>query len=309
MNKKILTVSAVLAAASMGFAIETWKGANSDYRVETGFDDGSDTYGYWYFYDDSKETKDDGPGTSKVTWGTTELGNAYSDDALDPVIDFCGGLCGSITLGGPYKYPFTGIGFNVSGEAQQGENISAWGGVCITYKSTGIAPKIEVAPADEATVTEYNNPMAKLKIAASPVTENAAWDAFKQENGWGKKVELETVLAGVAAVKVKFSGKDGESTEFLISEFGAYGKCGGGASNPIAPVAAASSVKATLSNHVLSFSGIKGSATAEIVNLQGQVVLKGSVSSAMNLSSLDAGVYMVRVAGQSVNFSQKILLK
>jgi hypothetical protein len=37
-------------------------------------------------------------------------------------------------------------------------------------------------------------------------------------------------------------------------------------------------------------------------------MLKGSAASAMDLSRLDAGVYMVRVAG-SVNLAQKILLK
>ena len=54
---------------------------------------------------------------------------------------------------------------------------------------------------------------------------------------------------------------------------------------------------------------MKSAANAEIMNLQGQVVAKGDASSAMNLASLDAGVYMVRVAGKSVNFTNKIVLK
>ena len=66
MNKKILAASAVLAAVSMSFAMETWVGANSEYRVETGFDDGTDTYGYWYDHNDNKETADNGPGTSSI---------------------------------------------------------------------------------------------------------------------------------------------------------------------------------------------------------------------------------------------------
>ena len=39
-----------------------------------------------------------------------------------------------------------------------------------------------------------------------------------------------------------------------------------------------------------------------------QVVLQGSTASAMNLAGLEAGVYMVRVAG-SANLTQKILVK
>ena len=76
-------------------------------------------------------------------------------------------------------------------------------------------------------------------------------------------------------------------------------------------VAAASAVKATLSGRTLSFAGIKSVATAEVMNLQGQVIVKGAVSSSasLDLSSVDAGVYLVRVAGKSVDFSQKIVIK
>ena len=79
----------------------------------------------------------------------------------------------------------------------------------------------------------------------------------------------------------------------------------------IKAVRSASSAKAILSGRSLSIAGIKSAATAEVLNLQGQVVAKGSVdaSSSLNLASLDAGVYMVRVAGKSVNFTNKIVLK
>ena len=94
-------------------------------------------------------------------------------------------------------------------------------------------------------------------------------------------------------------------------EVGENGQCPGGGSNAISAPVAASSVKAMLSGRTLSFSGINSVAAAEVINLQGQVVLKGAVSasSSLNLASLDAGVYMVRVAGKAVNHSQKIVLK
>ena len=69
-----------------------------------------------------------------------------------------------------------------------------------------------------------------------------------------------------------------------------------------------SSAKAILSGRTLSFSGISN-AKVEILNLQGQIVMKGSAASSMNLMGLDAGVYMVRIAGKAVNMSQKILVK
>ena len=304
MNKKILIASAFLAAATMVSALTTWSGPNGDYRVETGLDDGSDESGYWYTYAD-----DANGGSSAITW-PVPTGNEYDDNALDPIIDNCGGLCGNVSLGAGYDYPFAGLGFNLTGPDQTGADVTSWGGVCITY-SASVAPILEVAPENEATVTEYNNYMSKLKVAASKTTVNLAWSDFKQESGWGVTVPQASYLGMVAAVKVKFSGKAGTSGDFNIMEVGENGQCPGGGSNAISAPVAASSVKAMLSGRTLSFSGINSVAAAEVINLQGQVVLKGAVSasSSLNLASLDAGVYMVRVAGKAVNHSQKIVLK
>lgn len=304
MNKKILIASAFLAAATMVSALTTWSGANGDYRVDTGLDDGSDESGYWYTYSDDANS-----GTSAITW-PVPTGNEYDDNALDPIIDNCGGLCGQVTLGAGYDYPFAGLGFNLTGPDQTGADVTSWGGVCITY-SASVAPILEVAPEDEATVTKYNNYMSKLKVAASKTTVNLAWSDFKQESGWGVTVPQASYLGMVAAVKVKFSGKAGTSGDFNIMEVGENGQCPGGGSDAISAPVAASSVKAMLSGRTLSISGINSVAAAEVINLQGQVVLKGAVSasSSLNLASLDAGVYMVRVAGKAVNHSQKIVLK
>ena len=304
MNKKILIASAFLAAATMVSALTTWSGPNGDYRVETGLDDGSDESGYWYTYAD-----DANGGSSAITW-PVPTGNAYDDNALDPIIDNCGGLCGNVSLGAGYDYPFAGLGFNLTGPDQTGADVTSWGGVCITY-SASVAPILEIAPENEATVTEYNNYMSKLKVAASKTTVNIAWSDFKQESGWGVTVPQASYLGMVAAVKVKFSGKAGTSGDFNIMEVGENGQCPGGGTDAISAPVAASSVKAMLSGRTLSFSGINSVAAAEVINLQGQVVLKGAVSasSSLNLASLDAGVYMVRVAGKAVNHSQKIVLK
>lgn len=303
MNKKILIASAFLAAATMVSALTTWSGANGDYRVDTGLDDGSDESGYWYTYSDDANS-----GTSAITW-PVPTGNEYDDNALDPIIDHCGGLCGQVTLGAGYDYPFAGLGFNLTGPDQTGADVTAWGGLCITY-TAGVAPILEIAPENEATVTEYNNYMSKLKVAASASTLNLAWSDFKQESGWGVTVPQASYLTMIAAVKVKFSGKAGTSGDFNIIQVGENGACAGVPDAISAPVAA-SSVKAMLSGRTLSFSGINSVAAAEVINLQGQVVLKGAVSasSSLNLASLDAGVYMVRVAGKAVNHSQKIVLK
>jgi hypothetical protein len=117
--------------------------------------------------------------------------------------------------------------------------------------------------------------------------------------------------AQLVAVKFKIQAAAG-NYDFNICAIGPYagGTCPATCpTGAIHAVRAASSAKATLSGRTLSFSGVKSNATAEVMNLQGQVVAKGDASSSMNLAALDAGVYMVRVAGKSVNFSNKIVLK
>jgi hypothetical protein len=118
----------------------------------------------------------------------------------------------------------------------------------------------------------------------------------------------------LVAVKFKLQATAG-SYEFNICAVGpATGgtcpaECGAPVPGSIKAVRGASAAKAILSGRTLSFAGVNASATAEVLNLQGQVVAKGDVASALNLANLDAGVYMVRVAGKAVNFTNKIVLK
>jgi len=305
MKNKILTATAVLAAVGVASAFK-WTG--TEYRVDTGFDNGTDTYGYWYSYND----KADG-GLSTITWPVEKLGNEYSSDALDPVIDECGGVCGDFSLDeGTLEYkPFVGLGFNISGtETTSGgsatpENATAWGGICITY-TVSVSASLELGLGDtKDAAIGYDNPYTTLPKSETADEVCTAWDKFKQA-GWGTgKVTGAEAGAALASIKFKIQAATGTTGKFNISGVRSVEDIA------VKSKAAASAVKATLSGRTLSFAGIKSAATAEVMNLQGQVMLKGSVSSSasLDLSSIDAGVYLVRVAGKSVDFSQKIILK
>ena len=83
-------------------------------------------------------------------------------------------------------------------------------------------------------------------------------------------------------------------------------------SEAIKATRSSSSAKATLTGRTLSFTGVKSAATAEIINSQGQVVLRGTIditTSSLNLATLDAGAYMIRVTGKNFNFAKEIMLK
>jgi len=304
MNTKLLFGLAALATSS-AFALQMWNA--SSYRVDTGMDDGSDESGYWFTYDDANNQ-----GNSTITFNTAK-GNEYDDNALDPIIDACGGLCGDFSLGNGYKYPFVGLGFNLMGPDQTGGDVTAWGGLCLIYSTTGTAPTLEVSPEDEKNYTEYNNYASKLAVSPTATTVTLDWTKFKQETGWGKTIPQETYLTKVAQVKFKISGTAGKSGSFNIISIGtaAAADCAPYGTQAIGSTKAASSVKAQLSGRTLSFAGFTSAATAEIINLQGEVVMSSAVNAgaSMNLASLEAGVYMVRVAGKSVNFTNKVVLK
>ena len=238
---------------------------------------------------------------------------------MDPIIDECKGVCGTAALDkGTLTYPpFIGIGFNIYGANKDDDSkadpadASAWGGLCITYTSD-IKPALELGLGDMDATIEYANPYMELPKATTAVTRSIPWSSFKQPTWYSGKTKIsgDEAAAQLVAIKFKIQGADGDY-KFKICAVGPAtgGACPTTCGDAIKSVRGASSVKALLSGRTLSFSGVKSNATAEVLNLQGQVVAKGDASSAMNLAALDAGVYMVRVAGKSVNFTNKIVLK
>ena len=309
MNKKLSLASALLAASAV-FAFDTWLG--DTYQVETGIGNDSNTYGYWFSYGD-----DGDGGESKVVWPVA-LGNEYSETAMDPVVDHCGGICGTASLSkGSLTYnPFVGIGFNVVGEGASGDpepgDASAWGGLCITYTSAA-APTLELGLGDFDSKIGYANPAVSLpKAASARVTKALPWSGFAQPS-WYKgttKITGEEAAKQLVSIKFKIQSTPGEYS-FRISMIGPYtdGWC-----QPYGidkAVRGPSNAKATLLGRNLGISGIISSAAVEITNLHGQVVTKGSINngSTLDLSALDAGIYMVHVTGTSVNFVDKIVLK
>ena len=306
MNKRVVVAALALAAISV-FAQETvkktflWDGVN-EYRgkVETGSPDS--TAGYWYEYNDKGYE-----GSSYFTWPADVDTNAYGD-FFGPLTEAYNGIKGSVTLGDGYEYPYAGLAFNVWNADGKGVDITTWNGICLAYEST-IRIGLEIVPENEKEVTAYNNYKATVGKAPVSTVQDFAWDKFEQGDR-GIAVDRDVVLKATAAIGLEFEGTAGTSGDFLVCQIGSLGQCTGCATccGSSVKAAAASSVKAQLSDRVLHFQGIS-SAKAEVINLQGEVVKSATVSSTMDLSSLDAGIYMVRIAGKKVNFAQKIVLK
>lgn len=304
MNKKILSTSAILAAATLSFGFVTWNGADGIARVDTELDAGKDNSGYWYNYNDAADG-----GESVVDW---KVAPDEEFGGLEPVLEACAtGICGSYTLGkGTLDYdPFIGVGFNVGGADAAGKAIpvdaSSMKGVCITLSVTHAATlELGLGDANDAKIG-YANPAYELGKSATGKTADVPWSKFAQPS-WAKadqSISIDEAVASLASIKVKVQAKTGSTGEFNIMSVGDYNGGCGADPKAIGAKAIAGSLKAQLAGRTLSFG--KSVAKAEIVNLQGQVVMAASSVKTMDLSKLQAGVYMVRAMG----LSQQIMLK
>ena len=279
------------------------------------------TGGWWFAY--TGDTKD-GQTYSFSPIGTNPDGTykIETTDETDGSILPGGNLQEGVGLvvtisaaGGAAETPaVAGIGFNYGKKDTESVSVTDKTGFCLAYSWTGANPlSVELSQGPDDELAGWNTWDAKIPPATGG-TANLTWDKFANGGNWGTPKTLDEVKANLHSLKVRIknSAAAEEKGTLTISEVGyAEDGCGaGGSGTPSAIHAvAASSAKATLSGRTLSFSGINSAATYEIVSLQGQVVKSGVVSSSINLSSLNAGVYMVRVAGKSVNMNQKILVK
>ena len=313
-----------LCAASAVFAgtFETWNGAkvsedaNSDPQIHTGLGNGLKTEGYWYSYNGASKS-------SKISW-PVPIDPLYDRQSLEPVIYECKGFCGTANLNKESNEhdPFVGVGFNVVGQISETDpnpatgDASAWGGLCVTYTSdTDIALELGLGDDVDSTIN-YANPAVNLPASKTGNKVVASWSDFKQPSWYDGTVKFdgETAAKQLAAVHFKIQAASGDY-KFNICAVGPKdGTCPEKCSTPTATeaikvVREVSAAKAILNGRTLEFTGIK--ATAEVINSLGQVVMKGAIGNdaTLNLSTLDAGNYIIRISGKNVYFTKKITLK
>jgi hypothetical protein len=213
------SAGAALSHASEG-VLFSWVGADDGSRAITGLDNGTETSGYWYWYND----KADG-GHSRIDWPVEE---AEEGDMLKPVIEACQGLCGTFTLDqGSLDYkPFVVLGFNIAGtETFYGgsatpADISAWGGLCIGYSSTtDIELYLSYGDAKDAAMG-YDFPSVTMPMSTEGSVECYRWKQFSR--GWGMDPHMDQLVKGAASVKFRIQGESGTTGEFNIMSVSSY---------------------------------------------------------------------------------------
>lgn len=206
---------------------QTWYGYNGEPQIQTGLANDTETAGYWYSFSDEMDG-----GHSKILW-PVEPGNEYSNEAMDPIINHCSGLCGTYVLDkGSLMYkPYVGVGFNLVGEksfddssAEVGD-ASSMSGVCVTYASDiPISAEMRLGEEMDASI-DYAVP-AVLLPKSSGTTKRIAWQDFKQPAWYkGQPISGEEAAAHLAAITFKFQGESGSTGTFNIAAVGPYDGC------------------------------------------------------------------------------------
>lgn len=188
-----------------------------DIRVQTGLDAGMEESGYWFDYNDNADG-----GLSKIEWPVPK-GNDYDENALDPVIEHCQGLCGTVTLnqGMLNKTPFAGVGFNLAGTSDGAAlaevSVITWGGICITYTSD-LPGKLVIGVNDVLYADlNYDLPYVNLSKSTTPVEKCFAWTDFKQKgNAGGESITGTEAASQATSLRIEFSTKDGDTGDFNI---------------------------------------------------------------------------------------------
>ena len=213
------SAGAALSHASEG-VLFSWVGADDGSRAITGLDNGTETSGYWYWYND----KADG-GNSRIEW---PIEVEYEGDMLKPVIEACQGICGKFTLdqGNSDEEPFVVLGFDLAGtETLYGGSattvdITAWGGLCVAYSSTtDIELYLSYGDNIDAAMG-YDFPYVTFSASTEETVNCARWKQFSR--GWGMDPHMEELVKKAAAVKLRFHGKSGTTGEFNIMSVSSY---------------------------------------------------------------------------------------
>lgn len=319
-----------LAAASASMAAGSlWNMTVDAYQVQvpetvacdkTGDDYGAACYestgGWWFAYvGDTKDgqemsfspidTNPDGTykliTTDESDGSIIDGGNLIEGTGLQVTMSAGGGAASTPAI--------AGIGFNWT-KAETPIDISAHGGYCIQYSWTGSAALQMELGWDEA-ANGYDSWYTALPAQTTASALDLPWSKFKQD-GWDKaKKAIDVAQSQSVSLKIrlKVAAAAPVSGTLTIVDLGWSGECTGAATTPSTPVAAIgakaaqASLKAQLSGRTLSFG--KTVAKAEIINLQGQVIMASSSVATMDLSKIQAGVYMVRAEG----LSQQIMVK
>lgn len=155
-------------------------------------------------------------GLSTITW-PVPLGNEYTNDAIDPVIDECGGICGTFNLnqGSMDHKPYAGVGFNLAGKDALPADATGMWGICITYTSDATVVVELVLDKEKEAAIDHDHPYFSLPKSSSDQDVCFSTDSLRQA-GWGTPISIDEALKSVVSIQFKIQAADSTTGKFNI---------------------------------------------------------------------------------------------
>lgn len=322
MTKKFFSFAALFAATA-AFGFETWYGSNGEENVNTGFGEELNFPGTWYMESDNSEggastiyfPKGNGAFESDIRY-YVEDNCYYGELCMQDMLEKCGGYCGLFSLKKDsltsdahvgFGFRIAGIPFDEKADDYVSDRLltadaSSWGGVCIGY-AADMDATFEMLDSTVAFDSKKENPKVKLPKSSAGVVKEFAWSEFT-----GGSVSGEEAAKQLAALMFKVQGADGTGHFNIMSVGPLTGSSPCRAEKSADPlsvknIAKKSAVKAQLLGRTLSFETVV--AKAELLNLDGQIVVSAAGVKTLDLSKLQVGIYVVRVN----HLLQRIMVK
>ena len=178
-----------VAKPSFRGVYDLWYGPDGAYRVNTELFDETETGGYWFPIEDTHPDQ-----ASRIIWPVPK-GDAYDSESLAPIVDYCGGICGTLKF---VDKGFAGVGFSIVSRQDDGlmkkGDIRDWDGLCVTYSS-------DMAIYVVMNSAEYDNPdslmsmpMVVLPLTRDVTTKCAKWSDFAFGTGSGDLSQVSSLL-------------------------------------------------------------------------------------------------------------------
>lgn len=206
--------SSVESSSSSNKKVCLWNGANGMEFVNTGFT--GNNAGRWYNYDDIAEG-----GMSRIIWPIAI--ESFDDAGFAKVLsDEFGAIKGNVELQkGISEKAYVGIGFIMVEDTVENKqlprlvDISDWGGLCVSYSSSGIMGLLLSKESDDIL-------RAQLEPSQSLVEKCVAWNEFENIS-MNASTSNEEQAKEIAAVRFIFeSDSSSESVDFSIAAVSTY---------------------------------------------------------------------------------------
>ena len=291
-----------------------------------------DNYGgYWYDTDDREKDH----GGSYITYPFDTSG--YNGSYIAPMIEKFGYLAVRFHLADPtltgqqeeYPYNFITFGFNTNKSRENVLDISATGGLCVTYASDyPIMLEIKDSVSGEGSASCA----VKLPKSSEPKTVESAIKDFEQPKwvtGENKLANCEEAFKKAWGIWLRLDGGASDADgAFRVFEVGPKGTCKGersiakvdcGSIYPYRPYCpdgpenvkksvSTASRSVSVNGRTVSLGGFGGSISYKLFDLQGNVVRSGYAAGSIDFGGVTSGNYVLKVNG-AAELTKKIVLE